>query len=202
MSLIIVTGVISTREKLRTSTWPFKYIYSCRGVEQEAGGRGHTEMGECRKNTEANKQSQVRAVIRQEARAYHKWCLKKKLEITQTLFPNRCDWVPSVGLFLFIKRLFHFQDFSKYYFFFLPISSPTYCNKTSRYGSIRRKNGKGSAPNAHTRTDFRVAASPAKYQVSKCSVFLYGSDNRQSWWVQRQPVLVVWTVYSRDSLQL
>lgn len=43
LSLIIVIGVISTREKLRTSTRPFKYIYSCCRVEQEVG-RGHTEM--------------------------------------------------------------------------------------------------------------------------------------------------------------
>lgn len=48
---------------------------------------------------------------------------------------------------------------------FSPLSCPTHCNKTSRYGSVRRKTALDLAPNAHTRTDFRVAVSSVQSQV-------------------------------------
>lgn len=58
------------------------------------------------------------------------------------------------------------MDFSKYFFFLSPRSSPTYCNKTSRYSSIRRKTAWDLHQKTHTQTDFRVAASSARSQAA------------------------------------
>lgn len=115
LSLIIVTGVMSTRKKLRTSTRPFNYIYTCCRVEQD-GGEGTHGDGVCRKNTEANKPSQVRAVIRQEA-GYTTNSAWKKLDHPNTLFLTdvAVSEFPSVFLFYFMNCLFN--RFFKIFFF-------------------------------------------------------------------------------------
>jgi len=185
LSLINVTGVISTRENC-VHLLDFLNTITVAGGGA-GGGKGAQRWGMQKKHR--SKQTIAGGGSSWAGgRMYNKWCLKKKLDHPNTFFPNSCYKirVPSAVLFYVLNCLFK-CIFAKYLFchFYLPHIATkhpdTVAYVVKRHGIATKR----------TQTHFRVAAaSSAKSQVA----FVASSAA-----VRRQPVSGGTSVLSIDA---